>query len=58
MGGRQSMNAIVDTATDLVAVQGDECNNCTGNTYDLREQVENGRATVDDEISTVTYGDY
>lgn len=29
------MDAIIDTATDLVAVSGAECKNCTGETYDI-----------------------
>lgn len=30
MGGKQQMEAIVDTATDLVAVKGASCTNCSG----------------------------
>lgn len=52
------MNAIIDSATDLVAVQGLECNNCTGQQYDLLDNVLKGRASIEDENTTVSYGDY
>ena len=49
MGGKQEMKAIIDNATDLIAVS---------DIYDISGNVENGSATYneDDPLSKVSYG--
>ena len=52
------MQAIVDTATDLVAIQGIDCTECTGDKYNITNGIENGVASLDSSLnSTVAYGE-
>lgn len=49
MGGKQNMKAVIDTASDLVAVEGASCELCkeTGDTYDIEGNLDNGKATLE-----------
>ena len=52
------MFGIVDTATDLVAVEGAICTeSCEGKTYNITASVEAGEALLSDAKRTVYYGD-
>ena len=59
MGGKQQMSAIVDTATDLVAVEGASCTFCTftGETYDIEGNLDNGKATLESNDVQENYGE-
>lgn len=35
MANEVEMDAIIDTATELIALQGAECEECTGTKYDI-----------------------
>lgn len=56
MGGKKEMNAIIDTATDFVAVEGKGCSNCNWHTYDIQSNVNAGTASVEMGTKTVSYG--
>ena len=52
------MDFLFDTASDWLAVNGFECTNCSGSTYDIRVNQINGTATlINDDIFERTYGD-
>ena len=47
MGGFQQMGAIIDTATDFVAIEGADCSTCNGETYDISTNVDRGQASIE-----------
>ena len=57
MGGKQQMNAIIDTATDLVAVEGFPCDNCNGDVYDISGNIDSGKATLEPTDVVEQYGE-
>ena len=50
------MTAIIDSATELIAVEGADCTNCNGATYDITAAIEDGTSELADSTSTVDYG--
>ena len=52
------MGAVVDTATDMVAVEGEDCAYCTftGDTYNIEGNVDNGSAILGTETVNESYG--
>lgn len=50
------MDAIVDTATELIALQGVDCEECTGTKYDIQPQIDEGKALLQPEDEIVNYG--
>ena len=51
------MAAIIDTATDLVAVEGSDCLRCQSRTYDIKENIDSGIATVESGTVIERYGE-
>lgn len=51
------MYALVDTATELTAVNGVNCTKCAGDLYDPKDAIADGQASVDqNRTTTVPYG--
>jgi len=51
------MQGIVDTATDIVAVEGADCTVCNGEVYDISGNLDNGKATISPLYVGTTYGE-
>ena len=56
MGGQKTMYALVDTATEVTAVNGVNCTSCNGDLYDPTFTIEDGVAFVSEKNITVPYG--
>ena len=50
------MFAIIDTATEIVAVEGDACFTCEWPTYDIWPSVDAGTATLSNIEGRLQYG--
>ena len=50
------MSAIIDTATDFMAVEGADCNVCNGETYDISTNFDRGQATIESNTVQENYG--
>ena len=51
------MYALVDTATEVTAVNGVNCTSCSGDTYDPRDAIADGQGFVNqNKTETVPYG--
>lgn len=50
------MEGIFDSATDMIALQGADCTDCTGLKYDIKSRVESGLASIGTETVTKSYG--
>lgn len=48
MGNKLEMKAIIDSATDLIAVEGADCDDCPGLKYDIDSSVDAGTADIID----------
>ena len=60
MGEKQQMYGIIDNATDLVAVQGVDCDDCAGSKYDIYETMAAGGASwthESEDLHAVSYGE-
>ena len=51
------MYGIIDSATNLVAVQGADCEDCEGQTYDISSSVESGTARIEEKYEKDEYGE-
>ena len=50
-------DVVVDTATDLFAIQGEACQDCTNSKYSMDEtRIAEGKATIDDFEARIPYG--
>ena len=56
MGKLQKLNGIIDTATELVAIEGKPCFTCEWPTYDIGPNIRNGIATLTGVGESLTYG--
>lgn len=57
MGKFFKMDLIYDTASDWLMVEGADCVNCEGNTYDIEPNLDSGKAVrLSDNTSERTYG--
>ena len=56
MGKKTLMYGIIDTATELVAVEGEPCWSCALPIYDISDNVEKGTATLSEKEESITYG--
>ena len=57
MGKLTKMDVVYDTGSDWLTVEGMDCSNCEGNTYDIGPSLDGGIATlVETEQSTRAYG--
>jgi hypothetical protein len=57
MGGAKPMHALIDTATEVTAVNSLNCTRCSdGDGYENQEAVRSGAAVVFDDIVRVNYG--
>lgn len=56
MGRKLLLYAIIDTATELVAVEGKPCFNCEYPTYDIEPSVQAGTAYLSNSVESVQYG--
>ena len=56
MGKREMMDTVIDTATDMIAMQGAECRECSGETYDIQNNLSSGDATISSTLSMASYG--
>ena len=56
MGNKLSLKAIIDSATDMNAVEGEDCVNCAGLKYDISSNVDAGSAQISDLQDTWSYG--
>ena len=56
MGKKQLLYGIVDTATELVAVEGKPCFNCEYPTYDIEPSLEKGTASLNSKVESLQYG--
>jgi len=45
MGKLTKMDIVYDTGSDWLVVEGSECSNCEGNTYDIEPSIETGEAS-------------
>lgn len=50
------MYAILDSATEFVAIEGHECAACSGQTFDIRPGLKKGDAGIAADFSDVPYG--
>ena len=50
------MYGIIDTATELVAVEGEDCWNCSLPIYEIAPNVEKGTATLSEKEESLSYG--
>ena len=50
------MYAVIDTATEFIAIEGHECTTCGGVTHDIRKGLDSGDAGISADISTEPYG--
>lgn len=44
MGREKAMDVVYDTGSDWVVIEGQDCQSCEGDRYDISNSVENGRA--------------
>ena len=57
MGKLAKMDVVYDTGSDWLVVEGSDCTNCEGNTYDIGPSVDAGQAiAVSNEQSNRSYG--
>lgn len=57
MGKLSKMDVVYDTGSDWLVVEGSECSNCEGNTYDIEPSIEAGEANaLTDSSSERNYG--
>lgn len=56
VGNRQKMDFILDTATDFIAVQSEDCTSCNNYRYDISFNVNEQLATVNNYRTEIDYG--
>ena len=57
MGKLSKMDVVYDTGSDWLVIEGQDCNNCEGNTYDITPSIETGDAVaLSESSSTREYG--
>jgi len=57
MGKLSKMDVVYDTGSDWLTVEGADCENCEGNTYNIGPSIDSGiAAVVNDEQSIRAYG--
>ena len=57
MGKITKMDVVYDTGSDWLVVEGSQCSNCEGNTYDIQPSLDSGEAVqLTDTTSTREYG--
>ena len=52
MGKITKMDVVYDTGSDWLVVEGSECSNCEGNTYDIQPSLDSGEAVAITETSS------
>ena len=57
MAGDKEFSVLLDTATDLTAINGEGCVDCQGPTYDILQDLVEKGGTIADTTSQVLYGD-
>ena len=57
MGKLSKMDVVYDTGSDWLVIEGQDCSNCEGNTYDITPSLETGDAVaLSEKSSTREYG--
>ena len=57
MGQLSKMDVVYDTASDWLVIEGSDCSDCEGNTYNIGPSLESGKATaISGQISERSYG--
>ena len=57
MGKLTKMDVVYDTGSDWLVVEGSNCSNCEGNTYDIGPSIDTGEgAALTENTSTREYG--
>lgn len=46
MGKLTKMDIVYDTGSDWLVVEGSDCSNCEGNTYDIESSIDSGEANA------------
>ena len=57
MGKTQALNVVYDTGSDWLVVEGQNCNSCDGDVYNIRPALVSGQAEeLTEDLSSRSYG--